>query len=216
MPQAQVPRSINSQKGISMRSFGFKAIAVCVALAASQVAINVQAATKVEAAAPVTAPVPAAQKVSLLGGKLAFTVPAGYVQGEMPEVDAKAKAQGVYGKMYTNATEKRVLIVTETTLPMSVEASDNDSAMLDGIAAGIVDHQSAGYKDFKKLSERKIVKKNGLGVRQVDSSATMSDAKVLTTSIIAASGTRAAVLNVVSNAKNPKEQAALVKTVIGE
>ncbi|EPM84937.1 hypothetical protein A249_27655, partial [Pseudomonas syringae pv. actinidiae ICMP 18804] len=35
-----------------MRSFGFKAIAVCIALATSQVAINVQAATKADAAAP--------------------------------------------------------------------------------------------------------------------------------------------------------------------
>ncbi|MCQ3025765.1 polyribonucleotide nucleotidyltransferase [Pseudomonas tremae] len=199
-----------------MLSSGFKAIALCVALAASQVAINVQAATKAEAAAPATAPASAAQKVSLLGGKLAFTVPAGYVAGDMPDIDEKARAQGVYGKMYTNAAEKRVLIVTETTLPMNVEASDNDAALLDGITDGIVDHQSAGYKDFKKLGARKIVKKNGLGVRQVDSSATMSDAKVLSTSIIAASGTRTAVLNVVSSANNPKEQAALVKTVIGQ
>ncbi|SDX09079.1 hypothetical protein SAMN05444064_11296 [Pseudomonas syringae] len=194
-----------------MRSFGFKAIVICVALAACQSMISVQAATKPQATAPA-----AAQKVSLLGGKLAFSVPTGFVQGEMPEIDAKAKAQGVSGALYTNATEKRVLIVTETPIPMGVQASDNDGVVLDGLVTGILAQQSTGYKDFKKLGDRKIVKKNGLGVRQVDTSATMSDTPVLSTSIVTASGSRAAVLNVVSNAKNAKEHAALVKTVIGQ
>ncbi|KPX30679.1 hypothetical protein [Pseudomonas ficuserectae] len=198
-----------------MRSFGFKAIVVCVALAACQSMVSVQAATKPQAAAPAAAAA-AVQKASLLGGKLAFTIPAGYVQGEMPEIDAKAKAQGVTGALYTNAAEKRVLIVTETPMPMGVQASDNDGVVLDGLVTGILAQQSTGYKDFKKLGDKKIVKKNGLGVRQLDTSATMSDAQVLSTSIIAASGARAAVLNVVSNAKNPKEHAALVKAVIGE
>ncbi|KPY41327.1 Uncharacterized protein ALO48_01064 [Pseudomonas syringae pv. rhaphiolepidis] len=211
--QASIHLHLIDKQGIFMRSFGFKAIVVCVALAACQSMVSVQAATKPQTAAPAAAVV---QKASLLGGKLAFTIPAGYVQGEMPEIDAKAKAQGVTGALYTNAAEKRVLIVTETPMPMGVQASDNDGVVLDGLVTGIVAQQSTGYKDFKKLGDKKIVKKNGLGVRQLDTSATMSDAQVLSTSIIAASGARAAVLNVVSNAKNPKEHAALVKAVIGE
>ncbi|KPX25157.1 hypothetical protein [Pseudomonas syringae group genomosp. 3] len=199
-----------------MRSFGFKAIAVCVALAASQVAINVQAATKAEAVAPAAAPAPAAQKVSLLGGKLAFTVPAGYVQGEIPEVDEKAKAEGVYGVTYTNKAERRVIIVTETPIPMDIEASDNDELVLSGMATGTLARLRTSYKDFKKLNERTVLKKNGLGVRQVDTSATMSDMKVLSTTIFAASGTRAVTLNLLSRVENPKEHAALVKTVIGQ
>ncbi|MDU8500522.1 polyribonucleotide nucleotidyltransferase [Pseudomonas syringae] len=199
-----------------MRSFGFKAIAVCIALAASQVAINVQAAAKAEAAAPAAAPAPAAQKVSLLGGKLAFTVPAGYVQGEIPEVDEKAKAEGVYGVTYTNKAERRVIIVTETPIPMDIEASDNDELVLSGMATGTLARLRTSYKDFKKLNERTVVKKNGLGVRLVDTSATMSDMKVLSTTIFAASGTRAVTLNLLSRVENPKEHAALVKTVIGQ
>ncbi|MDU8431122.1 polyribonucleotide nucleotidyltransferase [Pseudomonas syringae pv. actinidifoliorum] len=197
-----------------MRSFGFKAIAVCIALATSQVAINVQAATKADAAAPAAAP--AARKVSLLGGKLAFTVPAGYVQGEIPEVDAKAKAQGIYGMTYTNKAEKRVIIVAETPIPMGIEASDNDDLVLSGMATGTLAQQRTSYKDFKKLNERTVLKKNGLGVRQIDTSATMSDMKVLSTTIFAASGTRAVTLNLLSRVENPKEHAALVKTVIGQ
>ncbi|NAS98937.1 polyribonucleotide nucleotidyltransferase [Pseudomonas syringae] len=197
-----------------MRSFGFKAIAVCIALATSQVAINVQAATKADATAPAAAP--AAQKVSLLGGKLAFTLPAGYVQGEIPEVDAKAKAQGIYGMTYTNKAEKRVIIVAETPIPMGIEASDNDDLVLSGMATGTLAQQRTSYKDFKKLNERTVLKKNGLGVRQIDTSATMSDMKVLSTTIFAASGTRAVTLNLLSRVENPKEHAALVKTVIGQ
>ncbi|MCD5996642.1 polyribonucleotide nucleotidyltransferase [Pseudomonas sp. CDFA 602] len=195
-----------------MRSFSLKAIVMCMALVGIQGIVTVQAATKQQAAAPAAA----AQKASLLGGKLTFTLPAGYVQGEMPEIDAKAKAQGVTGALYSNSTEKRVVIVTEAPIPMDVKASDNDSIVLDGLATGTLTQQSQGYKDFKKLGEKKIVKKNGLGIRQLDTSATMSDAKVLSTTIVAASGTRAAVLNVVSNAKNPKEHAALVKAIIGQ
>ncbi|WP_024695524.1 polyribonucleotide nucleotidyltransferase [Pseudomonas syringae] len=194
-----------------MRSFSFKAIAMCVALFGAQGIVSVQAATNAPAATAA-----AAQKASLLGGKLAFTLPAGYVQGEMPEIDANAKAQGVTGALYSNAADKRVVIVTETPIPMGVQASDNDSVVLEGLVTGILAQQSTGYKDFKKLGEKKIVKKNGLGIRQLDTSATMSDAQVLSTTIMAASGTRAAILNVVSNAKNPKEHAALVKAVIGQ
>ncbi|CAM3461089.1 polyribonucleotide nucleotidyltransferase [Pseudomonas floridensis] len=195
-----------------MRSFSFKAMVIGMALVGAQATVSAQAATPAQA----TAPAAAVQKASVLDGKLAFTLPAGYVRGEMPEIDEKAKAQGVTGALYSNATDKRVVIVTETPIPMDVKASDNDSVVLDGLVTGILAQQTAGYKDFKKLGEKKIVKKNGLGVRQLDTSATMSDAQVLSTTIMAASGTRAAVLNVVSNAKNPKEHAALVKTVIGQ
>jgi len=195
-----------------MRSFSLKAIVMCMALVGTQSMITAQAATKPQAAAPAAA----AQKASLLGGKLTFTLPAGYVQGEMPEIDANAKALGVTGALYTNSAEKRVVIVSEMPIPMGVQASDNDSVVLEGLATGTLGQQSTGYKDFKKLGEKTIVKKNGLGVRQIDTSATMSDTKVLSTTIVAASATRAAVLNVVSNAKNPKEHAALVKAIIGQ
>lgn len=196
-----------------MPSFSFKAIVVCMALVGTLGMVNAQAASKTQAAAPAAA---TTQKASLLGGKLAFTLPAGFVQGDMPEIDEKAKAQGVTGSLYTNAAEKRVVIATETPLPSGVEVGDNDSVVLDGLVAGTMAQQGAGYKDFKKLGEKKIVKKNGLGIRQVDTSATMSDTKVLSTTIMAASGKRTAVLNVVSNAKDPKQHAALVNAVIGQ
>lgn len=194
-----------------MKSFSLKAIVMCMAPVGVQGMVSAQAATKTQATAPATI----AQKASLLDDKLAFTLPAGFVQGEMPEIDDKAKAAGVTGALYTDSTQKRVVIATQTPLPMGVEVGDNDSVVLDGLVTGTMAQQSAG-KDFKKLSEKTILKKNGLGIRQVDTSATMSDTKVLSTTLVAASGKRAAVLNVVSNAKDPKAHAALIKQIIGQ
>ncbi|MFH7445051.1 polyribonucleotide nucleotidyltransferase, partial [Pseudomonas syringae pv. tagetis] len=88
------------------------------------------------------------QKSSLLAGKLAFTIPAGFVKGEIPVSGETAKAHGVTGGMYTNAAEKRVLIVTETPMTMGVHESDNDCEVIDGIVTGILAQHSAGYKDF--------------------------------------------------------------------
>jgi hypothetical protein len=199
-----------------MFRFNLKAIVVCIALSGSVMTLEAQAQTQ-----PQTKPQPskqaaATEKVSLLGGKLAFSLPAGYVKDEMPEIDAKATAQGVTGSLYTHQADKRVLIITEMPIPMGIEAKDNDAEVLDGLLVGQQAHQSGSYKDFKKLGEKKIVKKNGLGVGQLDTSVTMSDAKVLSTTIVAASGRRSAILNVVSRAANPKEHAAMVKTVIGQ
>lgn len=195
-----------------MPNFNLKAVLACVVLLGGVLAVEAQAQTKAQPARQAAAPA----KASLLGGKLAFTLPAGYVKGEMPEIDEKATAQGVTGSLYTHQADKRVLIITEMPIPMGVEAKDNDAEVLDGLLVGQQAHQSGSYKNFKKLGEKKIVKKNGLGVGQLDTSAELSGTKVLSTTIVAASGTRSAILNVVSRATNPAEHAAMVKTVIGQ
>ncbi|MBD8491545.1 polyribonucleotide nucleotidyltransferase [Pseudomonas syringae] len=154
-------------------------------------------------------------QVSLLGGKLAFTLPAGYVKDEMPEVDAKARAEGVSGAMYTHPAEKRVLIVTETPIPVGVEASDNDAQVLDELSAAALTQQGSSYQNVQRLGEQRLLKKNGLGVRQLDASATLGGANVLSTTLLAASGSRSAVLNVISSARDPKAHEAAVKAIIG-
>ncbi|WP_421958000.1 polyribonucleotide nucleotidyltransferase [Pseudomonas ovata] len=157
----------------------------------------------------------ASLQVSLLGGKLAFTLPAGYVKDEMPEVDAKARAEGVSGAMYTQQAEKRVLIVTETPIPVGVEASDDDAQVLDELSAAALTQQGSSYQDVQRLGEQRLTKKNGLGVRQLDASATLGGANVLSTTLLAASGKRSAVLNVISSARDPKAHEAAVKAIIG-
>ncbi|MEG5263956.1 polyribonucleotide nucleotidyltransferase [Pseudomonas sp. JDS28PS106] len=194
-----------------MFRFDLKAVIACLALLSAVAPVGVQAETKAKSSSQATV-----EKVSVLDGKLSFTLPAGFKKDPMPEIDAKAVAQGVTGSLYTHQAEKRVLIITEMPIPMGVEATDNDAEVLDGLLVGQQAHQSGSYKDFKKLAEKKIVKKNGLGVGQLDTSVTMSGAPVLSTTLVAASGKRAAILNVVSRAANAEQHKAMVKTVIGE
>jgi hypothetical protein len=196
-----------------MRRFDFKAVIACLAILSAVAPASVQAETKPKARSSSQA---AIEKVTVLDGKLSFRLPEGFAKDPMPEIDAKAVAQGVTGSLYTNQADKRVLIITEMPIPMGVEATDNDAEVLDGLLVGQQAHQSGSYKDFKKLAEKKIVKKNGLGVGQLDTSVTMSGAPVLSTTLVAASGKRAAILNVVSRAANAEQHKAMVKTVIGE
>lgn len=190
----------------------FNSALLALLLSTTLVPVAVQAETRGKPAKAATASL----KVSLLGGKLAFTLPAGYIKDEMPEVDAKARAEGVSGAMYSHRTEKRVLIVTETPIPVGVEASDDDAQVLDELTAAALTQQGTSYENVQRLGEQRIVKHNGLGVRQLDASATLGGAEVLSTTLLAASGKRSAVLNVISSAKDPKAHEAAVKMVIGQ
>lgn len=156
------------------------------------------------------------QPVSLLGGKLAFNLPATYKKSEMQEVDAKAIAEGISGAMYTDEANRRVLIVTETPNPVTDQATDNDSQVLDELSSAALSQQSNSFHDFQKQGEQRVLKKNGLGVRQLDAYATLGGGKVLTSTLVAASGKRSAVLTVISSAKDPKGHADTLKTVIGK
>ncbi|WNW13775.1 polyribonucleotide nucleotidyltransferase [Pseudomonas sp. DTU_2021_1001937_2_SI_NGA_ILE_001] len=161
------------------------------------------------------APAKGGPTVSLLSGKLKFSLPTGYVKGEMPEIDAKAKAEGVSGAMYSLQAEQRVLIVTQTPNPTGVEAADNDTQVLDELSAAALSQQGNSYQQFQKTGERRVLKKNGLGIRQFDAEATLGGAKVLTTTLVAASGNRSAVLNLISSARDPAGHAKLLARVIG-
>ncbi|MEX6666957.1 polyribonucleotide nucleotidyltransferase [Pseudomonas sp. W2-17] len=155
-----------------------------------------------------------AEQASMLGGKLSFSVPSGYVQ--QPETqDPRATAMGVTSASYLNKAEKSLLITAQ--VPLAVDAdSDNDQTALSGMVTGTEMQQTSDYKDYKKLGEKSIVKANGLGLRQLDASMSLADKPMLATTVAAASGTRSAIVTVLTNADNPKGHAALVKTVIGE
>lgn len=208
-----------------MRLFNLKTAFICTALAVCLGAAGAQASSKAptkaasktssKAASKAKHPAkPATQKVSMLGGKFVFTLPKDYVKGPMEEIDDKAKAAGVTGSLYMNKPAKRVVIVTETPLPNGQNVPSNDSGTLDTIIAETLVQQQSSYKDFKKLDEKKIVRK-GLGLRQLDISGGVEGGNVLSTTVAAASGTRTAMVNVISLAKDPKAHAALVKGVTG-
>lgn len=211
-----------------MRLIDLKTVVVCTALSVCLGAGVADAATETKHSANASKaahaskssrhkPAPAkiaTQKVTMLGGKFVFTLPKDYVKGPMEEIDDKAQAAGVTGSLYMNKPAKRVVIITETPLPDGKTAASNDTETLDTIIAETLVQQQSSYKDFKKLGEKKIVRK-GLGLRQLDASGSVDGGKVLSTTITAASGTRTAMINVISLAKDAKAHAAVVKGVTG-
>jgi hypothetical protein len=212
-----------------MRLFTLKSALICTALSVGLSVAGVQAATdtKQTAKSSKTAhssksskssktahPKPTGQKVSMLGGKFVFYLPKDYVKGPMEEIDDKAKAAGVTGSLYMNKPAKRVVIITETPLPDGKKVPSNDTETLDDIIAETLVQQQSSYKDFTKLGEKRIVRK-GLGLRQLDISGSVDGGKVLSTTVAAASGSRTAMVNVISLAKDAKAHGTLVKGVTG-
>lgn len=195
-----------------MLSLNLKTALICAALTACLGVTGAQAAS--QAKHPAKPKPPVTQKVSMLGGKFVFTLPKDYVKGPMEEIDDKAKAAGVTGSLYMNKPAKRVVIITETPLPDGKTVPSNDTTTLDNIIAETLIQQQSSYKDFKKLGEKKVVRK-GLGLRQLDVSGSVEGGKVLSTTITAAAGSRTAMVNVISLAKDAKAHAAVVKGVTG-
>lgn len=155
-----------------------------------------------------------AEQAAMLGGKFSFNIPAGYAKDPNP-LDPRAIAMGAKGASYLSTAEKSLLVTAQ--MPLLVDAdSDDDDFTLSAIVKGTELEQSSSYKDFKKLGEKSVVKANGLGLRQLDTSFNLGGKQMLATSVVAASSTQSAVVTVLTNADNPKAHAALVDTVIGE
>ncbi|WP_223554488.1 hypothetical protein [Pseudomonas sp. BF-R-01] len=177
-----------------------KAVVLLLAVAASLGALNAQAAKEV---AP-------AQNVSMLGGKFKFNLPKGFVANPLP-----ADATGASGTMYTNATTKTVVIAAENTIPGGVNAKDNDGEFLDTTASDFATQQAKALPDFTKLSEKSLTQKGtGLGLREIDSIATQGGGKTLDTTLMAASGTRMALVKVISRLSDNAGHEALVKQIV--
>lgn len=152
----------------------------------------------------------AEQKVSMLGDKLKFTLPKGFTANPLP-----ASPTGASGTMYTNETTKTVVIVAENTVPGGANVKDNDGEFLDATAADFATEQAKALPDFTKISEKSLTQKGtGLGLRQIDSSATQGGGKTLDTTLMAASGTRMALIQVISRLSDNAGHDTLVKKII--
>lgn len=181
-----------------------KAVVLLLAAVAGLGAINAQAAKAKEKAAT--------EKVSMLGGKFTFTLPKGFVADPLP-----ASPTGATGTMYTNQTTKTVVIAAENQVPEGNNVKDNDSTFLDGSVSDFIDAQRKALPDFNKLSEKSLTQKGtGLGLRQVDSTATQGGGQTLNTTLMAGSGTRMALVQVISRVSDKKGHDALVKTILKE
>ncbi|WP_339539391.1 hypothetical protein [Pseudomonas sp. RA_5y_Pfl1_P24] len=157
---------------------------------------------------------PTTQTISTLGGKFTFKLPRAYTADTLPAGKADDGTADTQGTMYANQTTKSVVIVAETVRADGVTIRDNDAQFLDGAVAGFVKDQSAALPDFKKQSEKKLNVK-GLGLRQVDSTATQGGGKTLQSTFLGGSGNHLLVIQAISRADDAKGHAALVKQITG-
>ena len=151
-----------------------KAVVLLLTAVASLGALNPQAATATDSNTSST------QKISMLDDKFTFTLPKGFTANPLP-----ASPDGALGTLYTNETTKTVVITAENNLPKDVTVKDNDGAFLDGTLADFDAAQRQALPDFNTLSEKSLTQKaTGLGLRQVDSTATQGGGMTLNLSLI--------------------------------
>ena len=181
-----------------------KAVVLLLAAAASLGALTVQAAK-----APAKETVQG-QKVSMLDGKFTFTLPKGFNANPLP-----ASPTGASGTMYANETTKTVVIAAQNSLPEGVKVKDNDGEFLDDTAADFDSAQHKALPDYNKLSEKSLtLKSTGLGLRQVDSTATQGGGQTLNTTLMAASGGRMTVVQVISRPGDMAAHETLIKQIV--
>lgn len=155
-----------------------------------------------------------AQKVSMLGGKFVFNLPKGFTATPLPAGEAAQGTAGATGTMYSNATSRTVVIAAENIIIGGANVKDDDSAFLDTTMADFAAQRIKALPDAKILSEKSLSQKgSGLGLRQLDTSATQGGGPTLDTTLLGASGTRMAVVQIISRASDKAGHEALVKRI---
>lgn len=154
-------------------------------------------------------------QVAVLGGSFSFKLPLGFDANPLSADEQRSEGAGAVGTLYANAQERRVVMVGEKPLPDASRPDDSDDAFLDGAVSGFVERQSAELPDFKQTGESRL-SRNGLGVRQVDSTATLGGGRTLNSTFITGSGDRMAVIQVISRGDDAGGHAALFKRIVGE
>lgn len=192
-----------------MSSFARKALVLVFAAVAGFGALNALAAGKS------TAKQATGEKVSMLGGKLTFTLPKGFTASALPAGSEADGTAGASGTLYSNATTRTVVIAAQNSIPNAAQVKDNDSVFLDAAVSSFLSQQAAALPDFNKQSEKSMTLK-GLGVRQIDSTATQGGGQTLNSTLIAGSGSRMAVVQVISRAADKAGHAALMKHILGQ
>lgn len=192
-----------------MSSFARKALVLVFAAVAGFGALNALAAGKS------TAKQATGEKVSMLGGKLTFTLPKGFTASALPAGSEADGTAGASGTLYSNATTRTVVIAAQNSIPNAAQVKDNDSVFLDAAVSSFLSQQAAALPDFSKQSEKSMTLK-GLSVRQIDSTATQGGGQTLNSTLIAGSGSRMAVVQVISRAADKAGHAALMKHILGQ
>lgn len=157
-----------------------------------------------------------AQKVSMLGGKFTFYLPKGFTATPLPAGEAAQGTAGATGTMYSNVASRTVVIAAENVIIGGTSVKDDDSAFLDATMAEFAAQRTKALPDAKILSEKSLTQKGtGLGLRQLDTSATQGGGPTLDTTLLGASATRMAVVQIISRASDKAGHEALVKRIAG-
>ncbi|NKG30292.1 hypothetical protein HHI26_01445 [Erwinia sp. JH02] len=173
---------------------------LCMAMALSSAANMAVAA---EAKAPV-ANAAAAEKVSLLGGHLAFNLK-GYEMQPVPG--------GGPGNMYVSKAEKRVLLIGEDAIPV-VARGATDADFIDGMKS-IKDKQKQASPDYTVISE-KTEKVKGLEVYHIEATDKMDGKDVQQATLLSAADNKFTVIQVISGSKDKVGHAAAVNNILAK
>ncbi|QEI07809.1 hypothetical protein FXN63_19695 [Pigmentiphaga aceris] len=163
-------------------------------------------------AAPATAPAKG-EKVSLLAGKLSFSLPSGFVGNKLPPGSATDGAAGATGTIYVNQALQQVVLNTEAPVPGGTRVQDNDAKFLDGATTSFVEQQRAALPDYQRLGEKSMTIK-GVGLRQLDAIGTFGGTPTRSTMLVAGSGNTMALIRIMSKADDAASHNVLVSTVI--
>ncbi|MGL5998545.1 MAG: hypothetical protein ACRC1I_18865 [Pseudomonas proteolytica] len=174
--------------------------------------ISLGASPLLAAAKPAAAPPDDFQIVSTLDGKFTFTLPKGYVADALPAGVQALGTAGSNGTMYINQASKSVVVVAQTLRNDGIDLKDDEPLFLDGAAEGFLKGVGTSLPDYKKLAQKTLLIK-GVGLRQIDGTASMGGGKTLNSTFIAGSGNRSLVIQAISGADDVKGHELLVRQI---
>ncbi|AHV93181.1 hypothetical protein [Bordetella holmesii] len=153
------------------------------------------------------------QEVSLLQGKLKFELPGGFTASELPAGSAEEGTAGASGQLFVNNDARQVVVISEAPTPGGVAAADDDHVFLNGAAQGFVSQQKQASADYQPIDEDSL-RSGELGLRRINAKGSFAGTPTLNTSLLAGSGPRLVVVQIVSREDDPQGHAQLVQRVL--
>ncbi|MFQ1064645.1 hypothetical protein [Bordetella trematum] len=163
--------------------------------------------------APVTQPPAPPQTVRLLQGKLAIELPEGFNAAPLPPGDASEGTAGASGMLYTSNERRQVVVVSEAPLPGKLAAADDDKVFLQGAAQGYVTQQKQASAEYDVTAQDSL-RSGSLGLQRINARGNYAGTPTLNTSLLAGSGPKLAVVQVISRADDAQSHQALVQEML--
>ncbi len=161
---------------------------------------------------PSAVPQTPSERASLLKGKLSFRLPAGFAGTPLPP-GARMGNADVKGTVYAHQAHKQLVIAAEWRTPSGVRVKDDDHVFLERARADYIAQMQKSLPDYEIIGD-KALRIKGLGIRQTEGISTFGQARTLSTSLLAASGTTQAVVRIISRADDGRSHEALVAEVL--